>query len=184
MKKSAVILILALLAGCAGQWTHIAQPEQQRVATARYDLTLPLGWVKIVQNDVLTVSRDGPDLQRIRVRAVPLEKAFPTIEQKAAAEMLPSDLGARFIAELRAGDQDRLPSLKIEEEGPATLDGHEGFRVLANYRNADGIRFRLLAYGVATDKGYLELVYVAPAIHYFERSLDDFERLRASLRLH
>jgi hypothetical protein len=54
----------------------------------------------------------------------------------------------------------------------------------STYTLPDGIRFRLLAYGTVTDKGYIELVYVAPAIYYFERNLDDFEAVRASLTLH
>ncbi|BAN70107.1 hypothetical protein [endosymbiont of unidentified scaly snail isolate Monju] len=184
MKRLGLITLFLLLAGCAGQWVHIRDNGQRQISSSRYDVALPLDWVRRETPDGLIVSRDGPDLQKILLRAVPHDKAFPTIEQTSRPDMLPSDLGARFIAELRAGDSDGLPSLEIEEEGPASLDGHEAFRLRANYRNADGIRFRLLAYGTVTDKGYVELVYVAPAIYYFARNLDDFEAVRASLKLH
>ncbi len=184
MKRTVLLVLVLLLTGCAGQWVHIRDNAAREVSSSRYDVTLPFDWVKQQTPDGLVVSRDGPDLQRIWLRAVAHDKAFPALEQASHADMLPSDLGARFIAELRAGDSDGLPGLEIEEEGPAALDGHEGFRVQAQYRDADGIRFRVLAYGTVTDKGYVELVYVAPLIHYFDRSLAVFDEVRASLKLH
>jgi hypothetical protein len=177
-------LLTLLLAACAGQWTYVRDQESRHISSGRYDLTLPAHWVMLQRGDSLIVSRDGPDLQKIVLTTRPLDEAFPKIKQHASRDALPSDLSAHFIAELRAEDEQGLPSLKVEEEGPATLAGHPGFRVRASYSTGDGVRYHLLAYGAADDKGYVQLFYTAPAIHYFERNLADFEALRASLRLH
>lgn len=65
------------------------------------------------------------------------------IEQVLYPDMLSSVLGAHFVAELRAGDTDGL-------------DDHEALRLWFSFSNAGGIRYRLLTYGVGTDKGYVE----------------------------
>ena len=185
MKRLIVISLTALLlAACAGQWTYVRDEDSRHISSSRYDLTVPAHWVVLQKSDSLVVSRDGPELQKIVLHTRPHDKAFPRIKQASSADMLPSDLGAHFIAELHAEDAQGLPSLKVDKEGPARLDGREGFRIEAHYDTADGVRYRLLAYGVADKKGYVDLFYTAPAIHYYKRNLADFEAVRDSLKLH
>ncbi len=185
MKRLIILtLVTLLLAACAPQWTYLRGYHSRHIASSRYDVILPARWVSLRTNDSLVVSCDGPQLQKIVLTVRPQVKAFPKIKQASRADMLPSDLSAHFIAELRAEDAHGLPSLKVEEEGPADLGGHPGFRVLVTYSTTDGVSYRLLAYGMADKKGYVQLIYNAPAIYDFDRSRSNLETVRASLKIH
>jgi len=177
-----MVVGVLLLGGCAGQWVKVGNGEQQ-VQAERYSVSLPDNWVKRALNDELIVSRDGPDLQQIVVRAASHAKAFPNIERESRADMLPSELSAMFVAELKKKYPDGLPSLKIERDEPAQLDGHEGFFLQLAYSTDSGVRYGMLVYGAASEKGFVSISFDAPLIHFFERDRAVFERTSASLKL-
>jgi len=182
MNPTFLLLLTALiLAGCAGQWIRVSSDETYR--TARYEVTLPSDWVKRSEENALILSRDGPDLQKIVIIASEHENAFPKIEENATQEMLPSELSAMFIAELKKESSDGFPGLRIETNEPFNVDGQEGFHLVASYRNDDGIRYRLKAFGVSTEKGYFALSYTAPIIHYYAKDLQAFRKILSGLSL-
>jgi hypothetical protein len=185
MKKLPTLLIVTaiLLGGCVPQWVKLDKPEQQQIAAERYEIVLPKGWVKIDRGDTLEVSRDGPDLQQVAIRAVAHDKAFPQIEKSTSESMLPSELSAMFIAELKKTHEDGLPSLVVEQNEPATVGGRDGFRLLLDYATDSGVRYRELVYGAVTDKGPATISYVAPRLYYFERDLPTFEAMLSTLKL-
>ncbi len=183
MKRSISLLVLAaLLSGCVPQWVRVESATSLHSGNG-YRIDLPDNWVKLATAEELIVSRDGPDLQKITVRLVELDAAFPTLERPATTDMLPDELADRFIANLRKAQQDNLPSWETLAIVPMRLDGNPGFRVDGAYTTDDGVRYRLIAIGATTDSAFASIVYEAARLHFFDRSLPDFERSLASFAI-
>jgi hypothetical protein len=182
MRGSITIFVLfLLLAGCAGQWVKVSDDETY--TTSLYRVSLPHGWVKRIEGDTLVLSKDGPDLQKIVVRAAEHKDAFRHIEKESAPDMLPSELSAMFIADLKKESGTGLPSLVVEVDEPAKMGGRDGFHIVAGYSTDAGVHYRLTAYGAVSERGFLTLSYTAPAIYYFDKDRGSFKHTYASLSL-
>lgn len=182
MRTKVLLLVsILLLAGCAGQWVRVQGQEVTHKGEG-YEAQLPADWVKIQLGDTLVVTRDGPSLQKISLRSVPHVNAFEHLEKGANTEQLPSELAELYLADLRKEDQHQMPSLEILENGPATIAGHEGFRVRIEYRTADGVRYRLIGYGFTTAERFYSVSYNAPVLYYFDRDQDKLQQVVQSLK--
>lgn len=179
--KALLIVIAASLAGCAGQWTRVDDQAMTHKGD-HYQVTLPAGWVKVEYGDMLIVTRDGPDLQKITLRGVPLDKAFPALEKGAQKNQLPSELAELFVANMRKSDPDQIPSLEILSNEPANIAGHDGYRIHVGYRTADGVRYQLIGYGFATDSAFYSVAFNAPYLYYFDRDKDRIAEVVGSLK--
>jgi hypothetical protein len=144
-------------------------------AEGGYAVTLPSGWswIKYNEKSPLLSTRDGPDLQAIRVFFRKHEKAFPAIDQDSSADMTPRELAELFVADLRK--ERGVGTIDIVDNIPADLGGSPGFRVELAWRSESGLRYRAVAYGCATARGLYVITYNAPVLHYYEKSIGPFE---------
>ncbi|MCB1760057.1 MAG: hypothetical protein KDI68_09815 [Gammaproteobacteria bacterium] len=175
-----LLLLPLLLSGCPGEWIRVDDSRRNHQAE-RYTVSLPSGWVVRTIGDVLTVTRDGPNLQRVRIRASLHEDAFDSIERKSDKEMLPSELADLFIAALKGEESDGLPSLQVLSNEPVTVAGRDAFRLHAGYRLESGLEYQLLAVGFVTEKYFYVVSYTAPRLLFFERNKDEFEHILGTL---
>ncbi|HXK55061.1 MAG: hypothetical protein KDI74_11810 [Gammaproteobacteria bacterium] len=182
MKQLLPLLVLPLLVfGCAGQWIKIDE-NRQLYQSDRYTVNLPLGWVSLSIGDVITVTRDGPEIQKIRLRASTHDDAFKTIGEKSSGGMLPTELAELFIAELKKEDSEGLPSLTVLSNEPVSIAGQDAFRIHASYLTSNGLKYELLAVGFVTQKYLYVVSYTAPALVFFQRNRETYEQLLTSLK--
>ena len=183
MKRLAIaILAVSVLAGCQTMWQRI---DVSNVAykTERYTVELPVDWVRITANEALVVTRDGISVQRLTIKYHPHDEAFEKTEQSSSADMLPSELADRYIAELRAADEHGLPSLEVLANRPIGIDGRTGFALHVRFLSGDGLRYERLIRGLGNDTGVFFLEYQAPTLHFFERDRAVFDRLTDSFKV-
>jgi len=76
--------------------------------------------------------------------------------------MLPSELADLAIAELRAGQEQKLPSLEVLSNAPAEIGGHNGFALHLRFQTDQGLRMELLMRGFVDQRGFYLLTYRAP----------------------
>ena len=176
-----VMLLVGILAGCAGPWVRIDGAKTQYRGT-HYTVTLPAGWVRFEEDDTTLLSRDGPDLQRIVIEYRPHDKGFEKLKRDSSPGMLPSELADLTIAELRAGQEQKLPSLEVLSNAPAEIGGHTGFALHLRFKTDQGLRIELLMRGFVDQRGFYLLTYRAPTLHYFERDRSVFESVTTSFR--
>ena len=177
--RSAVILILALIAGCATTWTRIDDANRSYQGE-HYSVVLPTGWMRLESSGNLLLSKDGIDLQRIIIEYHPHDKTFEKLKKTSSASMLPSELAELTLAELEASQKDGLPSLKVISNSPVEIAGHTGFLLHLTFKTDDGLRIEMLMQGFADADGYYLLTYRAPTLYYFERDRGVFESVCAS----
>jgi hypothetical protein len=174
-----LLLILALIAGCATTWTRI-DDSSRSYRGEHYSVTLPSGWMRLESSGNLLLSKDGIDLQRIIIEYHTHDKAFEKLKKTSSASMLPSELAELTLAELEASQKDGLPSLKVISNSPVGIAGHDGFRLHLSFKTDEGLRIQMLMQGFADSDGYYLLTYRAPTLYYFERDRGVFESVSAS----
>ena len=180
--RIAALLLLLSLAGCVATWTRV-DDTGKRYTGEHYSLTLPAGWMRLETGDSLMLSRDGLDLQRIIIEYRPHEQAFEETEKSSSPDMLPSELAELSIAELKAGQEDGLPSLEILDNRPVEVAGHTGYALHLRFKTDEGLRIEVLLRGFVDEGGLYQLLYRAPTLHYFERDRDVYESITESMAL-
>jgi hypothetical protein len=69
------------------------------------------------------------------------------------------------------------------ENAPAEVAGHPGLKLVFGYKDPDGLKTKVVLYGVLVEDTLYELSFRAPERHYFARDLGTFEQVRASLKI-
>jgi hypothetical protein len=182
ISTGALVLILLLLSGCAPTWVKV-DDTGRNYRGEHYSVTLPTGWLRLESDSTLILSRDGILLQIISIQFRPHENTFEKIEKDSSATMLPSELAQLAIAELKASQDDGLPSLEILRNAPVELAGHTGFDIHLRYKTDAGLRMDVEMRGVVDGSGFYLLKYSAPSLHYFERDRQTYVTLTESLQL-
>ena len=179
---SLTLVLLILLIGCATTWVKV-DDAGKRYQAEHYSATLPTGWLLLESKDSLVLSKDGILLQYISIQYRPHEKAFEKLEKDSSSTMLPSELAELTIAEIKATQDDGLPSMEILHNAPVNLAGHTGFDIHLRYKTDDGLRIDTLLRGVVDENGFYLVRYSAPTLHYFERDRQTYNSLTESLQL-
>jgi hypothetical protein len=174
-------VLVLLLAGCATTWVKV-DDTGNHYQGKHYSATLPAGWLRQETGNSLVLSKDGVLLQHITIEYRPHEKAFKEIEKDSSSTMLPSELAELAIAELKASQDEGLPSLEILHNVPVEITGHTGFDIHLRYKTDTGLRMEMLLRGVVDDSGLYLVKYTAPTLHYFNRDLQVYDSLTASLQ--
>jgi hypothetical protein len=175
-----LLWVAALLGGCATygivKQGPTAGPEKS------YTIELPANWIQLTSaTDRVVVTRDGFGLQRIMIMRTLEKKAFPKIKKEADPALLPSELAALQIAELKAGGE-QAAALTVVQNVPAEVGGETGYRLQIEAKNEEGLVFENVYCGVL-HKGYYYLVsFHAPRLYYYSKYLPDFERTLASFK--
>lgn len=182
-----LMLIATLTAGVIGcatpEWSTATADGIYTDPDGGYSVQMPVGWqwVKYNAKTPLLATRDGPDLQAIRIYFRKHKDAFPNIEKESSPDMMPGDLAELFVADLR---EDRgIGTIEVVENAPADVSGQSGFRVELAWRSESGLRYQGIVYGCATPRGLYVLAYNAPVLHYYGQHMADFEKSVQTFRL-
>ncbi len=181
--RTLALVFLSFAACATPRWLPATSPYV--AATSGFEISLPAGWMRrnLTAGDRLLVTRDGYALQRVYVAASELGKPLGLGKGKRvmAAAFTPAEAAEVMIDDLSS--EGVWNEVRVLENRPATIAGRPGFRIVAAFRDGDGLPTRVAAYGVAAGKRFYSLVYVAPERHYFAADLGAFDEMAASFRL-
>jgi hypothetical protein len=199
MKKIlALSMLLALVGGCAPvpYWT-LTDDANGVLKSTSFEMTVPAGWTRTTTADtwervtvddkpqtllleLATASRDGVGIQAITVTRRYPDTAFPTIKKKSSAKMLPLEAADLYVSELRK--RSGLERLKVLSNKPAQIDGKQGFELVMEFKNDDGLRIRIVSNGFVDKTGFYTINYRAPVLYYYDRDYNDYAKLVRSFR--
>ncbi len=177
-----VILSLLILTSCVSNWKRV-DDKNRLYQNTWFTFNAPSGWMLLDRGDSVTLSRDGPDLQRIGVVFNKPEEAFPTIKKPSSTDMLPSELAELTIAEIRASQENGMPGMEVVSNVPITIDGHQGFALHLRFKLDSGLRYETLVNGFVTQEGLYALYFRAPTLHFFNRDHDAYNEIIESFRV-
>lgn len=169
-------LAVILLAGCA-TWGRAGGPYSN--GSAKYEVDLPWGWMKLGGKDLM-LTRDGLFLDKIAIQRKDIDKKLEHTKKKFIKGMLPEELSEVAIDDI-AGDSD-ISGLEIIENIPASLSGQLSFRLIYTFRNKDSLKYKCIYYGFGYEEWVYSISYTAAADYYFDKNVEEFNRLVKSFR--
>ena len=178
MKRLMPLLICMLfIFSCA---SAAQEHSLKKLPDADFSVNIPDGWWKPEYTSKYLLTKDGPYLQYVLIQQRPLNKPFLNTKKKIKMGMLPQEAADIIIDEL-ASDR-YLMNFSVIENAPATVDGHAGFKILFVYKDKKESQFKTLYYGFISGNFFFNLRYSAAARHYFDKDIDDFEKIVSSFQ--
>lgn len=180
MKKLLPVLIVLLLCSCT-PWIKTAGnfvSESQDFA-----VDLPEGWMRRNIDKLFLITRDGAMLQKIVIfrKDVTEEKQFAYTKKRITLGMLPQEMAEVIIDDFQSDTNN--PVEAVEENLPMTIAAEPGFRLRITYNTGSGLRYRHQVYGFISGRWFYQIIYVAPARHYFDKDLATVESMVKTFRL-
>ena len=185
-----LILILSI-SGCLPRQAKFAPVgAEEQLPTDQIWADWPLEWMTFrpAEGDeeadkegmVLLLSKDGFNLQTIKLIKRPLEKEFKDTRKKLINGMLPQEVAEVVLDNVRANPQ--VVELHIIENGPAIVAGTPGFKLTYTYREKSGLPRQATLYGTLDRDQLVTLSFDAIQRYYFQKDLATFEKTKDSLR--
>lgn len=180
MKKLVVLALLAtLLSGCARWLLTDGRPYAD--TTQNISIELPAGWQRLNHRDYLFATRDGGGLQSILAERIHAKEELSETKKKLTPGMLPQELAGVILDNTKS--RKNVFDLKILENKPASIGGHQGFRVLFTHKDQNGLLYKNLYYGFMNGEWFYGVRFRAPERHYFDKDVAGFEKAVKSFRL-
>jgi hypothetical protein len=170
------VAILILVTGCSATW----QPVPQILAGRSWTIDTADGWMRLATPTYEMLSLDGPYLQYVFIQELPLENGLRDSRQKLNEAMLPHE-AAEVITDTMLSDQ-RIRMFKLIRNEPAMVGGKMGFRLVYTYEDDQGVAMKCDYYGVILSKTFFNVRYTAAERYYYEKDVNVFEKMTASLR--
>lgn len=177
-----LLAFLFLLAGCT-HWSQVEARGEMHSVSNLYTIKLPPHWWRYTPDtSPLVLTRDGLALQQISLQNDRVSRRdFEFTERKLASEMLPQEAAEVVLDDLRSSTA--ISDLDVLENGPTTISGAPGFKLVYTYHTFEGLPKKAVRYGILWKKQFYDLLYTAPARHYFDEHLGDFENMVASMNI-
>jgi hypothetical protein len=153
-----------------------------RMDSQGYEVSLPPGWRRgTAVSDSLLLTRDGINLQYIRIARVAVGDELTHTKKKFAKRMSVQEIAEVELEEVRS-DQG-MRNVELVENVPFRVAGFPGFKLVYTLKTEGGLRLKRFHYGVLVRDWVYRVQYQAPARYYFDKDLATFERVRESFRL-
>jgi hypothetical protein len=146
-----------------------------------FSVEIPDGWRKVDTNKYFMITKDGPFQQYAMIQRRPIDHPFKSTKKILNKRMLPHEAARTVVDEINSDP--KILNFSIIENSPATINGHEGFKVLFSYKDAAGKAFKMVYYGFINGDSFYNLRYNAALKDYFERDIATFEKMLGSFRL-
>ena len=171
MKKIFWVTLSLFAAGCVA-CTHTG--GRSKPTDYSFTVDIPEGWRRI-DRPYLLITKEGPFLQNIMVQNRFIGRSFRYTHKKMQRGMLPED-AARIIIDEYASDQN-ISNLKVLNNTPAEISGHDGFKILFTYIGPKGNEFHTLYYGFIKADTFFNLRFTAGGRQYFQKDIETFKCL-------
>ena len=145
-----------------------------------FTIDIPEGWRRI-DRPYLYITKDGGYLQNIIVQNRFIGKSFKYTKKKMKKEMLPEE-AAQIIIDEYASDQ-AIGNLKVLNNSPAEINGHDGFKILFTYTGPKGSEFHTLFYGFIKADTFFNLRFTAGGQQYYLEDIETFKRMLKSFQV-
>ncbi|MCH8251341.1 MAG: hypothetical protein IID36_02695 [Planctomycetes bacterium] len=167
------------LSGCA---TYVPVPKAYHHSNARLSVAPPSGWLRYQDTGAaFVITRDGLQLERIRIRVVRIGKKLGSSRRAYRSDMLPHEIAQLTLGLIEARSETK--GFKVHDIELAEVVGRDGYKVDATFRTRRGLRKRLRIYGAAVNGYVCEFHFLAADPVYFEKYAPDFEAMVASARI-
>jgi hypothetical protein len=178
-------LLLTALAGCAGGYSLVG-PGRTPIAE-EFSVNSNMAWSQLVFGERHLWTIDGAGLEAIWFYAG-IDDGDALIESVGEEDDAPrfdSDMRPNEVMELVVDSLGLTGAVKVEATGlrPAEFGSVKGYRFELTFQTAEGLIKRGLAVGTVQEEKLQLIVYMAAELHYYDKYLDEAERIFASVEM-
>jgi hypothetical protein len=169
-----------LLGGCVTLPWH---PVDGRYASEaeNFSVELPKGWMRLNTDQDLLITRDGLLLQHVLIERAHVDRPLKHTKKVLTRGMPPQALAEVILDNLASSEQ--TLDVKVQENRPAQIGPHRGFKLVYAHRDKNGLRFKSVQHGFIVGDVFYGIRYTAAERYYFAKDLPTFELLLASFTL-
>ena len=177
-------LVLFVMSGCATATARWVRPSGElRHEKGNFVVSVPEGWLvwQNTRDERIAITRDGLPLQQILVGRVAVKEVVENTKRKIEPGMLPQE-AAEIVADGFASNK-RMKNFRLLENAPATVAGHQAFRLTFTSTDEADLREKDVYYGFLSGEWFYYLRFSAAERHYFDRDRPAFDEVVRSFRL-
>ena len=176
--KKVFWVTLFLLAASILACHHSSAPSKK--TNYSFTIDIPEGWRRI-DRPYLLITKEGPFLQNVMVQNRHISRSFRYTQKRMGKGMLPEE-AAQIIIDEYASDQN-IGNLKVLNNTPEQINGHNGFKILLTYLGPKGNEFHTLYYGFIKADTYFNLRFTAGGRQYYQKDIETFNRMLNSFQV-
>jgi hypothetical protein len=189
-RKVVFVIVTLLLASCGG-YTLVNGGAETKIGDVMASTPLK-DWSKTKDGNVDVWTLDGPLLQQIifvkgikdgnymipirKARSYALEDDIPKFE-KSMTSIEVVELFESTIKRMKAQETE------ITNVRPYKTSHTAGFRFEFNFLTENGLSKTGSSYVVLEDERLYMAIYIGAELHYYEKGINDFEKIISSLRI-
>lgn len=193
MRTVIITAIVSLIASPAIANSLIAPGPKAGIAKSRLSATPDGEWNRLSRKDGKNVelwTLDGDSLNKVSFfGGIPVgEPLLREIDRKnrplpkVAGNMLITDIPALLESTYRS--QFSVNQMQIDTQEPALLDGNKGIRFTYAFSRADDeVQRKGEGIGAMVNGQLFLVIYEAPALYFFDKDVEKFRKLAATLKL-
>lgn len=193
MRAVTITAILSLIASPSLANSLVAPGPRAGIAKSRLSATPDGEWNRLSRKDGKNVelwTLDGDSLNKVSFfGGVPV--GAPLLREvdrknrplpKVTANMLITDIPALLEATYRS--QFSVNQMQIDTQEPTLLDGSKGIRFTYTFTRADDeVQRKGEGIGAMVNGQLFLVIYEAPALYFFDKDVEKFRKLAATLKL-
>jgi hypothetical protein len=182
LKLWPVLFVLSVLAAC----TQYSLVDAQRVKIGNaYSVDPQIAWSKLQVGDFEIWTVDGANLEALQFHSG--IETGDTLYERADDEDLPvfdADMKPNEVMEFVVDSLARQGANDIKTSGlrPTEFGQVRGYRFQFAFQTNDGLQMRGLATGTVMEDELHLILYMGASTYYFEKYLDQVERIFASIQ--
>ena len=193
MRTVIITAIFSLIASPAIANSLIAPGPKAGIAKSRLSATPDGEWNRLSRKDGKNVelwTLDGDSLNKVSFfGGIPVgEPLLREIDRKN--HPLPKVMGNMLITDIPAllestyRSQFSVNQMQIDSQEPALLDGNKGIRFTYAFSRADDeVQRKGEGVGAMVNGQLFLVIYEAPALYFFDKDVEKFRKLAATLKL-
>ncbi len=174
-----LLIVLIFIAGCVETWKQVGGLYES--GSLNFSVDLPKGWMGLNTKEGLLLTRDGVLLQNIFIERFKVDKELKYTKKKLKKDMLPQEIAEVIIDNINSNQT--ILNFKLLENIPVKINEFPGFKTLFTYKTKDGLRYNSIYYGFLAKEWFYSISYTAPARYYYDKDIQNFEKVFASFRL-
>jgi hypothetical protein len=181
-RRLALLAAAALAGGCAQAPYWTLTDDVNRVAKSKsFEFNVAGGWMRTTEArayervdidgktqtmlyESMQLTRDGVPLHAVTVTRRYPDNAFPTLKKKSSETMLPPEAADLYVSELKK--RSGLEKLVVLSNKPARIDGKNGFQLVLQHKDDDGLRINIMTHGFVDKTGLYTVSYRVPALYF------------------
>lgn len=189
LRQIVFVVLLATLAACA---SYSLVPAGQTTVRSAMSVAPARAWTKVPfinsPGPIEMWTLNGPNIDSLTFY-MPVADGEPLQRKEGNAEPYPpfrASMSASEIVELYEASLRRATSsalVEVKNLRPASIGGIEGFRADTAFVTQDRVRRKGVLAGVVKEKKLYLMHFQAPELHYYDRAIDEVERIVASAKV-